>query len=352
MKNFLYKSVLFVVGISASIPGFAQEVTVAPDRPIYEELGISPTLLASIMIVITALLVGFVISLAGSAKNVLEYKRNRMNGKSKLIAFLIFISISGSTFAQESSSSDYLISFPDSAFWTFLTLDVILVMVILYLTGIIKGVLSEYAVPRKIKWFAKWNKQLTDVVPIEDEHTILLDHDYDGIKELDNNLPPWWKWGFYITIVWSVIYLFYYNVLNIGPLQEQEYLAEMEAGDIADAEYRLAHPVLITADNVTLLEDESSLAKGKGVYEMYCQTCHMENGRGGAGPNLTDNTWIYGNDIKNVFKTISDGTQNGMAKWGDIIKAEEIQAVSSYILKLDYVAPPDGKMPEGKIVVE
>jgi cytochrome c oxidase cbb3-type subunit 3 len=358
MKRFMkyLKPALTTFLVLPGLTLLSQEATaVAPeiDRPIYEELGMSPTVLASIMVIFTAILVGFVISLSGSTKNILEFKRSKIKGGMKAILLLFGISMSSELFAAtETGSTDYLISFPDSAFWTFIALDVVLVMIILYLTGIMRGVLSEYKVPAKINLFARWNKQLTDVVPIEEEGSIMLDHDYDGIKELDNNLPPWWKYGFYITIVWSVIYLLYYNVFNVGLLQEQEFLTEMEEGEREVAEYKRLHPVLITADNVTLLEDASSIAKGEKIYTDYCKTCHMENGRGGAGPNLTDNAWIYGGDIKAVFKTISDGTSNGMAKWSDIIKADEIQSVASYILQLDYVAPPDGIAPQGKIIVE
>lgn len=357
MKRFTkyLKPALTILLVVSGFNLLSQETsTVTPeiDRPIYEDLGMSPTTLASIMILFTILLVGFVISLAGSAKNVMEYKRSKIKGGLKTILLLAGAFVAPDVFAASQVTTDYLVSFPDSAFWIFFTLDIILVMIILYLTGIIRGVLSEYKVPAKLNIFAKWNKKMTDAVPVEEEGSILLDHDYDGIKELDNNLPPWWKYGFYVTIAWSVFYLFYYNILNVGHLQEQEYLAEMEEGERQVAEYKRLHPVLINSDNVTLLEDESSLSKGQKIYADYCQTCHMEKGRGGTGPNLTDNTWIYGNDIKAVFKTISDGTTNGMAKWGDIIKAEEIQFVASYILTLDYVAPPEGKTPEGKNIIQ
>lgn len=337
--------------LSQDAPAVAEKI----DRPIYEELGVSPTVLASIMVIITALLVGFVISLASSANNILEYKRSKMKDGLKTILVLFGVFLAPDIFAGEipaGAKYEYVFPFPDSAFWTFLTFDIILVMIILYLNGVIRGVLSEYKVPAKLNLFARWNQKMTDAVPVEDEGSILLDHDYDGIKELDNNLPPWWKYGFYITIVWAVIYLFYYNVFNVGLLQEQEYLTAMEEGEREVAEYKRLHPVLINADNVTLLEDPTSIARGEQIYTDYCKTCHMENGRGGAGPNLTDNTWIYGGDIKTVFTTISAGTTNGMAKWGDIIKADEIQFVASYILQLKLVAPPEGKLPEGKNIVE
>jgi len=350
----ILKTAIAIVVVLLSIDAAAQDPSIiVQERPMYEKLGMTPTQLFSVMAIITLILVGFVVSLAGSARNILEYKKSKTNNGSKIILVLIGLGISSSGFsAANEPMYDYVFSFPDTAFWAFVALDIALVMIIMYLTGIIKGVISEYSVPTKINIFAKWNKRITDAVPLEDEASILLDHDYDGIKELDNNLPPWWKYGFYITIVWSVGYLLYYQVFEIGNLQEAEYIAEMEAGDRADAAYREAHPEMITADNVTLMEDASTLAKGKDIYVMYCQTCHLEGGKGGIGPNLTDKYWIYDGDIKGVFTTISEGAQNGMIAWKDMLPANEIQAVSSYILKLDLVEPPNGKAPQGDRIFE
>jgi len=331
----------------ASAPAIAPAI----DRPVYEELGMSPTILALVMVIITLILVFFVASLASSAKNVLEYKRGKANGTIKTLLVLTGVSFATDSFAA-GTTGEYIIDFPDSAFWAFLTLDIILVMLVIYFAGIIRGVVSEYKVPSKLNFFSRWNKKMTDAVPVEEEAAILMDHDYDGIQELDNNLPPWWKYGFYITIVWGFAYLVYYNVFNAGPLQEQEYLTEMEEGDKADAAYRLAHPELITPENVTLLTDDASISKGKEVYITYCQTCHMENGKGGVGPNLTDNNWIYGGDIKGVFGTVYNGAKNGMVAWKELLPATDIQAVASYILSMEYIAPPTGKAPQGDNIVE
>jgi len=338
---------------------FGQDTTAAiptaADKPMYEKFGMTPTQLFALMVSFTLLLVWFVISLSSSAKNILEYKKSKMKSGSKIILALFGLGISSGSFAADvtdSAVTKYTFSFPDEAFWALLTLDIILVMLILYLRSIIKNVASEYTTPSKIIFFKNLNHSLTDSIPLEQESSILMDHDYDGIKELDNNLPPWWKYGFYLTIVWAVGYMFYYQILEIGHLQAAEYQAEMEAGDIADAEYKAAHPELITADNVVLLEDPASLAQGKSVYTTYCFSCHMEGGKGGIGPNLTDKNWIYDGDLKGVFTTITNGAQNGMVAWKEFIPANEIQAVTSYILKLEYLAPPFGKVPQGDNIFE
>ena len=191
---------------------------------------------------------------------------------------------------------------------------------------------------------------MTQAVPIEEEGSILLDHDYDGITELDNELPPWWKYGFYITILWAVGYFFYYQVFEIGNLQEAEYLQEMADGERAMAEYKAAHPEMITADNVELLTDASTIAQGRSIYDTKCASCHMEGGRGGLGPNLTDDYWLYGNDISGVFTTISEGANNGMAAWKTMMPANEIQAVASYVMQLPDVSVADGgKEPQGDL---
>ncbi len=349
----IFTFVIFFSGLTV----FGQEpaAPVVADRPMYEKFGMTPTQLFSLMFVFTLILVGFVISLSSSAKNILEFKKEKMKNGPKIILALIGLGMSSGSFAADASvaaETNYVFPFPDEAFWAFLTLDIILVMMIVYLNGIIKGVISEYTIPVKLRLFPNLNKKLTDAIPIEEESSILLDHDYDGIKELDNNLPPWWKYGFYATIVWAIFYLFYYQILEVGHLQEAEYQAQMEAGDRADAEYKKAHPELINADNVVLLTDPSSLAQGKTVYTTFCFSCHMDGGRGGIGPNLTDKNWIYDGDIKGVFTTITNGAKNGMVAWKEFIPANDIQAVASYILSLEYLPPPTGKAPQGENIFE
>jgi cytochrome c oxidase cbb3-type subunit III len=360
MKNSanLLLAVLVVGGLFASCPGFSQSADVitaaAPNRPMYEKFGMTPTQLFSLMASFTAFLVLLLMILAGSLTNILEFRKNKFRDGAKTILLLAGSLIGSAAFgagAETIPQPEYIVSFPDSAFWSFLVFDFILVAIIVYLARIMRKEISEYALPRKYNIFARWNKQLTDAIPVEEEDSILLDHDYDGIRELDNNLPPWWKYGFYVTIAWGVGYFAYYHAFG-GELQEAEYLSEMEAGDRADAEYKAAHPELITADNVTLLTDPSALAQGRDVYVTYCQTCHMEQGKGGIGPNLTDPNWIYGGDIKGVFTTITNGAQNGMVAWKELLPADDIQAVASYILQLEYVGPPVGKAPQGALISE
>lgn len=352
-KTYLFLGLLFSTSLI-----MAQDVVTAPaansvapaSAPIYEQLGVSSTTLFTVMTIFTFLLLAFMMSMANSTKNILKYKQDltKKDNTPKALLALIGLFVSSQAMAAPAVQGASLIPFSDTVFWTYIVVDVVLIMFIIYFAGIVKGSISDVIVLQKMFRWKKLGKTLTNYVPIEEEGSILLDHDYDGIKELDNQLPPWWKYGFYLTIAWAFVYFFYYQILEIGPLQEAEYAYEMEEGERQMAEYKALHPEMITAETAELLTDAATLSAGREVYEMYCISCHMEKGMGGVGPNLTDNFWLYGGDIKSVFTTISEGKpQNGMAAWKNLLAADKIQAVASYVLQLDYIAPPTGKEPQG-----
>ncbi len=352
----LNKTLLFFGVLLSSQLGYAttpEGSAIVPESqspPIYEQLGVTSTTLFIVMTLFTLLLLILMSSMASSTKNILKYKQDRAkkNNGTKVLLALVGLFASSTTFAAEvSAGNESLVPFPDRVFWAYIVVDLVLVMFIVHFAGIVKGSISDIIVLRKLFRWGKFGKNLTDAVPVDQEESILLDHEYDGITELDNNLPPWWKYGFYITIVWAVVYIFYYQILEIGDLQEAEYLAEMEAGEKEIAEYKAAHPEMINAENVEQLTDAGSISKGKEIFSTYCVSCHMEGGRGGVGPNLTDEYWLYGNDIEGVFTTISEGAENGMTAWKALLPADKIQQVASYVMQLEYVAPPDGKEPQG-----
>lgn len=190
-------------------------------------------------------------------------------------------------------------------------------------------------------------------VDIKDEGQLLLDHDYDGIKELDNNLPPWWIWMFYITIAFAAIYLVRFHILGHDN-QTTEYNKEMEAARVAVEEYKKTAKDLVDASTVVLLTESSDLAAGKAIFDANCVACHRADGGGGIGPNLTDTNWILGGGIKNVFTTILEGGRDGkgMVSWKGTLKPSEMQQVASYVLSLQGTNPADAKAPEGDVWVE
>lgn len=185
---------------------------------------------------------------------------------------------------------------------------------------------------------------------IEHESDIMLEHDYDGIKELDNVLPPWWVNLFYATAIFAVVYMFRFHVMN-DYTQDQEYQQEVELANLEMEKHKLASPKEeITFEQVTLLTDAESLGKGKAIFTNACAACHKPDGGGIVGPNLTDEYWINGGGIKNVFKLIAEGSKNNpsMVGWAKTLGTKEVQNVASYVISLQGTKPAGGKAPEGE----
>lgn len=189
---------------------------------------------------------------------------------------------------------------------------------------------------------------------MEQESDIMLDHDYDGIKELDNVLPPWWVNLFIATTIFAVIYLFRFHVMN-DYTQEQEFEQEVELANLEIAKHKLTSPKEeVTLADVTMLTDAASLAKGKEIFTNACAACHKPDGGGIVGPNLTDEFWINGGGIKNVFKVIAEGSPNNasMVAWAKTLGTTEVQKVASYVLTLQGTKPAGAKPAEGEKWVE
>lgn len=202
----------------------------------------------------------------------------------------------------------------------------------------------------EFKWLKKTYKKLLGSKPIEEETEIILDHNYDGIKELDNNLPPWWLYSFYISIFFAVFYMFKYHVFN-GENQYDELAVEYVEADKAYQEYLKTAKDLVDYKTVTVLTDPGDISAGKSVFEKNCVACHKADGGGGIGPNLTDKHWILGGGISNVFKTISEGGRSGkgMEAWKKSLKPSQIAQVASYVLTFEGKTSAEPKAPEGDI---
>ncbi len=202
-------------------------------------------------------------------------------------------------------------------------------------------------------WFKKAYNKLLDQKPIEKESEIVLDHNYDGIRELDNNLPPWWLWGFYISIFFAAVYLVRYHMFD-GPGQIDELETELAEAKVAIEAYKKTAKDLVDINTVTLLTDAGDLNAGKDIFNTNCIACHMADGGGGIGPNLTDEHWVLGGGIKNVFKTVSEGGRSGkgMIAWKAQLKPSQIAQVSSFVLSLQGTIPANPKAPEGDVWID
>jgi cytochrome c oxidase cbb3-type subunit 3 len=178
---------------------------------------------------------------------------------------------------------------------------------------------------------------------------IIAGHDYDGIKELDNRLPRWWLGLFYLTIIFAAVYVVRYHIIDTAPLQEQEYQNEMLAAKIKYQNTETAGSS-VNASNVTRLTDIASLDAGKQIFEKSCAVCHLPQGQGLVGPNLTDDYWIHGCKIGDLFNTITVGVPDkGMISWKDQLTPLQIQQVASFILSLHGTNPPNPKAPQGDL---
>lgn len=215
-----------------------------------------------------------------------------------------------------------------------------------------KKVESHIKITEK-EWYLNLMQKLTKRQPLASEESLLLHHDYDGIKELDNDLPPWWTWLFIISVVYSVFYFTKYQIMD-GNSQEDEFQTEMAAAKLQVDEYKRNAPDMMDENTVTYLEDAGALAAGKTIFESNCVACHRADLGGGIGPNLTDTHWILGGTIKDIYHTLVNGGRDGkgMVAWNTTLKPKEMQQVSSYILSMKGTNPPDAKPAEGDIIIE
>jgi cytochrome c oxidase cbb3-type subunit III len=183
------------------------------------------------------------------------------------------------------------------------------------------------------------------------EAPLIPGHEADGIQELDNLLPRWWVWLFYLTIVFSVLYMGYYHVLKAGDLQIAEYKKEAQRGDQIKNEALAKFESNIGA--LVPEQDKAVLVEGQQIYGQMCAPCHRPDGGGLVGPNLTDNYWIHGSNYVDTIKTIVNGIpEKGMLTWRGVLKPNEIQSVASYIYSLRGTKPPNPKVREDQAAPE
>lgn len=202
--------------------------------------------------------------------------------------------------------------------------------------------------------FKKVYDKAWDLIPIDKEGEIDLGHDYDGIRELDNRLPPWWVYTFYLTIVIGIGYLYVYEFSDIGLTQHQEYSEAMEEAKVQKMKFLFAQANAVNETNVVAINDEKSLKEAHEIFSMKCASCHGKQGQGlkGLGPNFTDQYWKHGGGVKNIFSTIKYGVpEKGMIAWKNQMQASDMHKLASYILTLEGTNPPNPKEPEGELWV-
>ncbi len=202
---------------------------------------------------------------------------------------------------------------------------------------------------KKESLFKKLHDKAWRLAPMEKEADIDLGHDYDGIRELDNRLPPWWVYMFYLTIIWGLGYAYVFHFSDLGLNQKEEYAVAVKKSEEVQRAYLAKQANAVDENSVVAITDANELEAGKTVYLASCVACHGAEGQGGVGPNMTDKFWIHGGSINDVFKIIKYGApEKGMISWKSQLSPKVIQNVSSYILTLQGTNPPNPKEPQGE----
>lgn len=317
--------------------------------------------------VIIILLLAAIIALANVVKATAFHRREeekekkeKTSGYIKTIALLGLLSFSSHTlYAQDTAPAGDTGTYWGLGTFTFYLLVTIIAFEIFILRALyntsmqLLGVTEKREKERAAKAAVKQVPLLEKInasVSLDREADIMLDHNYDGIRELDNDLPPWWKYGFYTTIVFAVIYLVNFHVIRTGKLQLAEYQDQMQTAKLELEEYRKKAANLVDENNATLLRDEASLASGKTIFLSNCSPCHGRSGEGGVGPNLTDDYWLHKGGIRDIFRTIKLGwPEKGMKSWQQDLSAQQIHEVASYVKSLRGTNPPNAKEKQGEL---
>lgn len=351
-----------IAGSFVHFSAFAGE-TIAPSETV--SVLFNPLFIALLTIAILLLIAIVILAdvVKAAAYNHREKEKIQASGKTlKAILLIILMSIGyKETFAQTLSVSNSYYGLDSSVLYILLSIIGLEILIAGSLYSIARQLLnvSEIQERKRAEKEKLRIKQPTLIekinasVAIEAEEDIMLDHNYDGIRELDNNLPPWWKYGFYLTIVFAVVYLVHFHISNTGKLQIQEYEDQLTEAKLQMEEYKRKSANLVDESNATVLKDEGSLTSGKSAYMDNCAACHGRSGEGGVGPNLTDDYWLHDGGIKDIFKSIKYGwPEKGMKSWQQDLGAKQIHEIASFIMSLHGTHPANAKDKQGELYVD
>lgn len=358
---------LLIAALLMGVPALAAE-TAVPSGGGHNTVLV---VVAVVQVIAILALVGILKRLGTHADRYTTLRKGGKNAKKALtVAALLTLGMSA-----QAQDTPYVPEFPafatDANTVVLLLVNALLLFVILYLAALLKRTvdrmmpnfreeLTTHTPQGSVKIVeerhtakeqgSSFLKSLTDAVPVEHEDDVMLDHEYDGIRELDNNLPPWWVWMFWATIVYAVVYFAWYEILPYGMTQTEEYHAEMAKAEADREAYLATQERPVDENTVELLTDPSDLAAGKKIYVANCEACHAPDGGGGVGPNFCDEYWLHGGSINDIYAVIKYGVpQKGMISWESQLRPEEIAQVASYVKSFEGTTPLVPKDPQGEI---
>ena len=328
--------------------------------------------LLAILLVVMTIVLAFVIwglgqILVALTTQLMEKTKAAKNSIAAVLVLVLLFASQGAA-AQTTTATDAAKVLPNygglssTTFYMFVVVIAMEVFAVLFLVFSIRRIYTELLPKKELaagqksaaaSWWAGLDKKIfTKAVPIEKEADVLLDHDYDGIKELDNALPPWWKYGFYITIAIALVYILNFHVMGNGKNPTEEYTAEMESARIQKELFEAGNKDKIDEKNVPMA-DAAGLARAKEIFATKCLACHGNLGQGGVGPNLTDDYWLHKGSLNDIYNTIKVGyADKGMQSWANDFTPKEISFLASYVKTLKGTNPPNPKAAQGDLYTE
>ena len=364
MNKYLKPLLIVASFVAFQQNGFAQNKTQVASSA-SEPLAIVMLSIAVLFIAVIALL-GKIVFTSYEIHKEREKKKRSLTTTTLTAVMVLLVS---SAFAQDAETvqvagSSLIGGLSKTAFYSLLSVIILELIVIAFLvrtfflfTRLEKSMKEETpeAIAEKKKkkwaWFEKLNK--TRSLDAASEAEVNLGHDYDGIGELDNPTPPWWQWGFVLSVIFAVVYMYVYHVSESAPLQIEELAIANAKAEKQIAAYLATSANLIDENNVTYMDDASDLAAGQTIFVAVCAACHGVDGGGTVGPNLTDDYYLHGGSIKDIFRTIKYGVpEKGMKSWKDDYSPKQIAQIASYVHSLKGTTPVDPKPAEGDLYSE
>lgn len=342
----------------------------AADAPKPSELSNALAIILLVVIVVLLLAIGLlaqvVLGAAGLFVERFKEKQKEASNAGKLIGLIALCLLTSAAFAADAPASDAakevvsttIGGLSKSSFYGLVSVIAIELVVLITLLFQLKAflatekavVVEEEVVAKESVFIRIWRKMNS----FKPEHEVVdTGHNYDGIRELDNNLPKWWLYGFYACIIFAFVYIYRFHVSHTGQSSLQEFQTEMAKADIEKEEYLKSAANKVDENTVTLLTDAASLGEGQKLFSTNCSPCHGANAQGVVGPNLTDDYWLHKGGVKDVFKTIKYGVQEkGMKSWKDDFSPVQIAELASYIKSLHGTKPAGAKEPQGELFKE
>ncbi|MBL7950351.1 MAG: c-type cytochrome [Flavobacteriales bacterium] len=344
----------------AALFAVAQEAAPAPKERFFE---VDSTLLYA-MVALAVVQVIFIVSLASIMRTMGGtggWVKRLMEKSGRAAGALLLLFVAGEASAQAyKGEANTMTNY--EAFWWLFAINAFLFIILLVQLNILRALTravvgaDEKPMPSVAKgenWADRLLKRMTRQVTLEEEKRIELHHDYDGIRELDNVLPPWWLWLFYGTIAWGVLYMVNMHVINVWQHQDNEYTTEMAQAKADVDAYMATLTNTVDENTVTMTDDAGVIASGRGIFTQYCTPCHGADASGSetsVGPNLTDVYWLHGGGVKNIFKTIKYGVpEKGMISWKSQLQPAELRALACYIVSLEGKGGATQKPPQGEL---